>query len=608
MRIKEKLSFLVKLSHLFNKKERLQLAGIMAIALLTAIFQSLGIASILPFISLLMNPDIIFEHKILFWIYNFFGFQNVKAFIIGAGLAILGIIVIGNIISAMAIWLQNRFVWKKNNALSTALLGKYLSLPYSYFLTQNTADLSKNVLSEVNILTISFLMPILDIITGFVIICLIFSTLLLISPLSTVIIFLIFFMFSGVIYKSGFRRKLKARGNERIKANEGRYKAASEAFGAIKYIKFLGRETYFSNKYANHSLKFSDLLAWRIIVSLVPRYFIEIIAFGGVIAFILLLMITERSIQQIIPVTSFFAFAGYRIMPIMNKMFMAFTNLQFNRVVLDKIHKDLIENGYEKSNAETDSEEEKNLRFESSIVFKNLSFSYSGSSDFVLKHINLKIKKNMVVGIVGPTGAGKTTFVDIVLGLLTPTEGIMEVDGIKITDVNLKGWKHNLGYVPQFIYLSDDTITHNIAFGFPDEMIDMKRVERVAKISNLHDFITIELPERYNTIVGERGIRLSGGQKQRVGIARALYEDPDVLILDEATSSLDGITEKSVLKAIENISELKTLIIIAHRLTTVKKCDVIYLLDNGSIVAQGRYDELMENNLQFRAMASELRN
>jgi ABC-type multidrug transport system fused ATPase/permease subunit len=205
--------------------------------------------------------------------------------------------------------------------------------------------------------------------------------------------------------------------------------------------------------------------------------------------------------------------------------------------------------------------------------------------------------------LVGPTGAGKTTLVDIILGLLTPQKGEFSVDGVKIDENNIINWQKNLGYVPQHIYLSDDTIMNNIAFGVPDEKIDREAVERAARISNLHDFIISELPNSYETIVGERGIRLSGGECQRVGIARALYHDPEVLVLDEATSSLDGITESVVLEAVNNIAKLKTIIIIAHRLTTVKDCDIIYLIDKGKIVAQGTYDELLSSNASFRAMA-----
>ncbi len=604
MKIKSKLRFLSKLTRLFDRRERWQFAGVMTAALAMALFQALGVASIIPFISLVMRPEIVLENQILSRIYGLLGFETVRSFMLFAGIVMLAIIVIGNLVFMVTIWLKTRFVYRKNHRLSSDLLKKYLSMPYSYFLNRNTADLSKNILSEVGSLTTGFLMQIMEIIIDIIIILLIFLTLILISPLATATIFLIFCIFYGFIYKSKFRGRLKKKGNRRLKENQGRFQAASEALGGIKDIKLMGREGYFISKFKGHSLKMSDLLSWNAVVGQIPKYFIEIIAFGGVIAFILLLIITERDIASIIPMVSFFAFAGYRIMPTMNRMFVAFTKIQFNRAILDRVYTDMTEETYETKDFKTAEEKKNIMRFEKSIEFKNLSFAYPGMNEYVLKDINMQIDKGHSVAVVGPTGTGKTTFVDIALGLLTPSEGKIEVDGIEITHKNLRSWQRNLGYVPQFIYLTDNTLKRNIAFGIPDEEIDMEKIEKVAEAANLSDFIKT-LPKGYNTVVGERGVRLSGGQRQRVGIARALYGDPQVLVLDEATSSLDGITEESVLKAIENISKLKTTITIAHRLTTVKKCDIIHLIEDGKITDSGRYNELLERNAQFRAMAGE---
>ncbi len=606
MKIKSKLEFISKLSRLFNKRERFQFAGILCVALLMALFQALGVASIIPFITLVINPVIITENRILYGIYSFFGFQSARSFIIASGALMLAIIIAGNLISILAIWLKTRFAWRKNHRLSSSLLNKYMSMPYSYFLRQNTADLNKNVLAEVQELTRSFLIPLLEIIIDLVVITLIFITLIIISPLATATIFTVFLILYALIYRSGFRTKLKEKGKLRLRENRGRFQSSSEALGGIKDIKVLGREKYFLDRFASHSLRFSDLVAWNRVIGQLPKYLIEVVAFGGVIFFILLLMITGRDITGIIPMVSFFAFAGYRIMPVTNRMVLALTNLQFNRAVLDKIYGDLTDESRESTVKEVKREDIEPLEFNDKITFKDLSYSYPGSSGKVLEKINISIKKNTSIALAGPTGAGKTTFVDIALGLLTPTEGKMLVDGIEIRGDNVRSWQRNLGYVPQFIYLSDDTAKKNIAFGIPEDLIDMEKVKKAAKIANIDTFIENEMPEGYDTVIGERGIRLSGGQRQRVGIARALYYDPEVLVLDEATSSLDGITEESVMKAMDNLSRLKTMIIIAHRLTTVKKCETIYLLDRGKVVAEGKYDHLMETNPQFRAMAREL--
>ena len=301
---------------------------------------------------------------------------------------------------------------------------------------------------------------------------------------------------------------------------------------------------------------------------------------------------------------SFFAFAAYRLMPALQVVFASSTQVRFSQMTVNRIIKDLSEKGgfreqflvYEKEPVNT-------MPFNTSMQLKEISYNYPNINESVIRNLNLSIQHNTSVGLVGPTGAGKTTLVDIILGLLTTQKGEFSIDGVKINENNILNWQKNLGYVPQHIYLSDDTILNNIAFGIPDEKIDRKTVEHVARISNLHDFVISELPNGYETIVGERGIRLSGGERQRVGIARALYHDPEVLVLDEATSSLDGITESVVLEAVNNVTKLKTVIIIAHRLTTVKDCDIIYLIDKGKIVAQGTYDKLMDSNASFRAMA-----
>lgn len=606
MGVKEKINFLAKQSHLFSKKEKIEFIWIVLAVIVMALFQALGLASVVPFVSLVMEPELISTNVHLSGLYDFFGFTNERSFIIASGVLMLLLIVVGNLFSAFAIWLKTRFVWRKNHRLSTALLHKYLSLSYSYFLNQNTADLSKNILAEVQNLTSNFMIPLLEVFSDLVILSLIFLTLIIVSPMATITILFIFSFFYAFIYKSGFRGRLKAYGRERLRENKGRYKAASEALGGIKDLKVLGREKFFLNKFVRHSIKFSDLQAWNAVVGKVPRYFIEIIAFGGVIVFILIFMITDTKIQQTIPLVSFFAFAGYRVMPIMNRMFQAFTRLQFNRAVLDKIHKDLGGHSFDALEFDRKKDSVEPLDFKKNIVLKDISFVYPRSAGYVFKGIDMTIDKNSSVAIVGPTGTGKTTLVDIILGLLDPTSGYIEVDGVRIDERNKQNWQRDLGYVPQQIFLSDDKVMRNIAFGVSDEEIDRKRLEEAAQISNIHDFIINEMPKGYDTLVGERGIRLSGGQRQRLGIARALYDDPEVLVLDEATSSLDGITEQAVLKAMENISKIKTLIIIAHRLTTVKQCDMVYLMDKGRIAARGVYEELMRTNAQFRAMAREL--
>ena len=288
-------------------------------------------------------------------------------------------------------------------------------------------------------------------------------------------------------------------------------------------------------------------------------------------------------------------------MPNLQGIFSAASLLRFNLAVLDTLHRDL--SGIVEIPVAWQQERVPALPFRDKIELASVTFTYPGAETPVIQELNLTIEKNTNIGLVGETGSGKTTMIDILLGLLTPQRGFLMVDGVPVTSGNLLQWQQNLGYVPQSIFLSDDSLASNVAFGVPPEEIDMSALERAARIANLHEFVTNELSEGYETDVGERGVRLSGGQRQRIGIARALYHDSEVLIMDEATSALDGITEEAVIQAIHNLAGKKTIITIAHRLTTLKDCDLIYIMDKGKIVEQGTYSELSGSSGRFRAMA-----
>lgn len=591
-KIKNKLNFLSKLNDLFNRKERLEFLGVITASFLMAVFQAIGVASILPFINMVMDPAVISENQWLNYFFNVFGFESERQFIIFSGFVVLCLLVLGNSISAFASWLKIHFVWKKNHRLSVALLEKYLSMPYAFFLNQNTAELGKNILAEVQQLTSNFLMPLTKIITDTIVVVIIFAMLVYVNPLMTAAaaVILVLLYFSIFFY---FSRQLKEGGEKRLEQNMERYKSANEALGGIKDIKMLGVESYFLRKFFNSSEIFSNVQSWYQTVGQVPRYIMEIVAFGGIVGLVIFLTGTGKPMQEAIPLISFFAFAGYRLMPALQEVFNSLTVIRFNKAVLDKIHNDMTDKS---GSLEKEAIEQKNVRslsFQKEIRLENVRFTYPNNNKEALKNVSLSIRKNSSAAIIGATGSGKTTLADIVLGLFLPDKGKLAVDGIEITKNNVRNWQANLGYVPQFIYLSDDTIARNIALGIPDQNINMDQVKRAAEMANIHEFIDEELSEGYHTIIGERGIRLSGGQRQRIGIARALYHDPQVLIFDEATSSLDNETEKEVLKAIDSVAKLKTMVVIAHRLTTVKNCDKVYLINKGEIVKEGTYEEIV---------------
>ena len=333
---------------------------------------------------------------------------------------------------------------------------------------------------------------------------------------------------------------------------------------------------------------------------------LEAIALGGMVAIVLALLVSGAGVAELLPILGVYAFAGYRLLPALHDVFQGVGRIRYGTGSLDEVAEMVndIDTGIPTSDAFVDRSEIEPLRLDRELRLDGLTFRYASAERPVLADIDLTIPALASVAFVGPTGAGKTTVVDLVLGLLEPDAGRIVVDGVEVKGDTVLRWQRSLGYVPQSIFLTDDTVAQNIALGVAEDEIDYVALRRAAEIAQIHAFIEDELDEGYDTVVGERGIRLSGGQRQRLGIARALYHDPDVLVLDEATSALDGATERSLFEALQRLAGEKTLITIAHRLSTVRECDTIYVLQAGRIVAQGRYDELLETNPLFRRLAS----
>ena len=391
------------------------------------------------------------------------------------------------------------------------------------------------------------------------------------------------------------KKYLSLAGKKRLKNNEKRFIAVSEAFGAIKEVKVGGLEEIYIKSFSIPAQLYAKTQAFSAVIAQLPRYILEAISFGGILLIILYMMMQTGNFYNSLPIISLYVFAGYRLIPALQKIYSSLTQLAFAGPSLEKLYSDLMNlNQYNKSMNEDI------LTFNKDITLSNITYNYPNASRRALENINLTIFAKSTSGFVGSTGCGKTTVVDIILGLLEPNKGTIKVDGKIIAEQNLRNWQSSIGYVPQQIYLSDDTIAANIAFGLESEYIDQNTIEKVSKIANLHEFVTNELPKQYQTIIGERGIRLSGGQRQRIGIARALYRNPKLLILDEATSALDNETEKLVIRAINNLSKDITIILIAHRLNTVKNCNIIFQLDKGKLKNKGTFEELINDDSQFR--------
>ena len=596
------ISIFKKILSLLTDKERKKFYLLFAAITFSGIIEVAGIAPIMPFLSLITNQNVLTENKYLLWLYESLHFQSINHFLIFLGVSVLLILIISNALMFLSLWGLARFSWMRNHTISRRLLISYLMQPYSFFLSQNTNKLGKNILSEVQETVNNILIPTIQIFSRGIVVLLIFILLLIIEPFLALILLAVFGGSYILIY-SVVRRKLNEISALRFKTNTERYKTVNEAFGDIKLLKLMNKEEYFIDSYSKPSYEYARLHSINLVISYLPRHIMEIIALGGIIVVVLYLIISSSGLNEFLPLIGIYAFATYRLVPAIQLIFTSIAQIRFSSKALDMLVSDM--NTFAKSETyfKKSKEISNPINLKKQLELKNISFSYPGTQKPTLKNINLEIKANTSVGFAGMTGSGKTTLANIILGLLKPDAGLILVDGIEINDENLLAWQRNLGYIPQDINLYDDTVAQNIAFGVPKKDISMDKVKEAAMIANIHDFIKRELPQDYETIVGEKGIRLSGGQRQRIGIARALYHNPSVLVLDEATSSLDSATENEVFKAIENIAKKKTLIIIAHRLTTIEGCDIIYLLENGNIIGSGNYHELIDSSAQFKKLA-----
>jgi ATP-binding cassette subfamily C protein len=404
------------------------------------------------------------------------------------------------------------------------------------------------------------------------------------------------------------RQKLDTIGGRRVQANQGRYQSVSEVFGGIKEVKLRGKEEIFLEQFDRPAKEYALYRTLSKVINQAPRYILEMVAFGGIILIAVYLIFIQKNIQQVIPMLGLYAFAGYRLMPALQRAFKGLAKARFNKVALETLYEDLHEepkslSGKVKVNGRRKQNESETLELHDRIEVKDVTFTYPEAEEPAIRDLSLTIPARSTVGFVGKTGSGKTTAVDILLGLLRPEEGSIWIDDVPLHQDNLRDWQDTVGYVPQHIYLADDTITNNIAFGVPEEQIDKGAVEEAMKRAQIYDFVTEELSEGAQTIVGERGIKLSGGQKQRIGIARALYHAPSVLVFDEATSALDQATESRVMKAIRDLSGEHTIILIAHRLSTVREVEKVFMLEGGHISYSGSYEELLEVSSSFREIA-----
>ena len=587
---------LYNLFKILSKKELKHATFLFILILISAILDVLGIASIVPLIALLTNPNLVESNLLINKIYLLFNFKDPQIFLFYSGVAFFMIFLVSMIVKTLTIYFQARFSLMCEYSVGSRLLQNYLHRSYIWFLNRHSSDLAKNVLSTVNLVINRGLLSSLELISQSIVTILIISLLFVVDPKLTFIVGLTLVVIYGIIYGL-FSNTLKRKGIERMKKDQERYTALSNSFGSIKETKLRGLENFYINNFSIAAKKFAKNQLSANIIGQLPRYLFETVAFGGLLIIILYLMKQSNSFTKILPILSLYIFAGYRLMPALQQIYNALASLRFADVSIKSVYEDL------KKKSDLNSTD-KTIKFSNEIFLQNITFIYPNSNKTNLSNVSMTIPAKTTVGLVGATGSGKTTLADIVLGLLEPQKGDLKVDNTKINKKNLATWQKNIGYVPQQIFLTDQSITSNIAFGIDNFLIDHQAVEEASRIANLHEFVINDLKNRYDTIVGERGIRLSGGQRQRIGIARALYHKPKLLILDEATNALDNLTEQAVMDAVHNLSNKITIILIAHRLNTVRKCDQIFLMDKGKIIANGNYDQLSKSSKEFNRLVS----
>ena len=586
-----------KILFLLTSSERKSAGLLLIMITIMALIDMIGVASILPFMAVLTNPNLIDSNLILNTMYqysNIFGVETHQQFLFFLGILVFLFLVISLLFKALTHYVQVRFIQMRGFSIGRRLIEGYLHQPYSWFLTRHSADLEKNILSEVDHVVAFGISSLFELISKGIVTLALISLIILADPKLTLVVGLSLGSAYILIYFY-VRNYLNRTGEERLLNNKLRFTAVSDAFGAAKEVKIGGLEENYIKTFSNSAKIYARSLAAAEVISQLPRYLLEAIAFGGILLIILYMMSQTGSFNNALPTISLYVFVGYRLMPSLQQIYLSITHLAYIRPSLEKLSDDLKSLEPVKIN-----KDQAIMSLNKEINLKNISFSYPNTYREIIKNISLTIPVNSTIGLVGVTASGKTTIVDIILGLLEVQKGSLEVDGQVITKDNLRSWQRSIGYVPQNIYLSDDTVSANIAFGVEPNEIDQDLVEKASKIASAHNFVIDELPDKYLTLIGERGVKLSGGQRQRIGIARALYNNPKILILDEATSSLDNQTEETVMESIYKLGKKMTIIIIAHRLGTVKNCDKIFFLSKGELELQGNFDELKKQNKFFQ--------
>lgn len=593
------LKLIKDLFSLLTNVQRKNFYLLQLLVVLMTFLELIGIASIVPFMTLLGNMELLNQKGWLSKLYIYSGIETPESFTFFLGVLVLIALSISTLTSIFTTYRLSLFASYTGTEMADRLYKYYMHQDWIFHTSNNSANLTKQIANETQRVTTLILMPLMQINSRIVFASALSLAIFVYNPYVAIIGILVFTSAYFILFKT-VRKRLHENGIIISDAMAERYKLMNEGFGGIKETLLLGRQSYFVDNFDITGKKFAKAQGLNIVLAQAPRYLMELVAFGTLITLVLFLFkFYEGDLGEILPILSVYALASFKLLPAFQQIYAYLAQIRGNISAFDSIKNDLL---FSQDIVYSKNDNQKKLIVEDNIKLNNIYFKYPGKKYYSLNGISLTIPINSVIGIVGSSGSGKSTMIDLILGLLNPQKGSLEVNNIKISNINKREWQNKIGFVSQSIFLSQGTIAENIAFGVLSNKIDFQQIDKVIKMAHLTEMIE-QLSDGINTKVGERGVQLSGGQRQRIGIARALYHDAEILIFDEATSALDGITEKIIMEEIKNFIGQKTIIMIAHRLKTIVSCDKIFVLEHGKIIDSGSYDELITKNEHFKKMA-----
>ena len=597
------LKSITSLFKLLTDHQRTKLYSLQIFVVLSAIFEVAGIASIVPFMALVGDMSMLEQENIISQVYQASGISSPTQFVFLLGVGVLVMLFISAVVSMLTTWRLSMFATKVGTEIADRLYTHYLKQDWLFHASGSSAQLTKKIANEAQRVTSGILLPLMQMNARIALALFMSLAIFLYDPKVAIIGLIVFSIAYFILYKL-VKKVLQRNGQSISTVYEQRFRLMNEGFGGIKDVLLLGRDDDFIKRFNQTGNILAQSQGTNTALIQVPRYFMELIAFGAMITLILyLIAIYDGNLGVVLPIISVYALAAFKLLPAFQQIYGSVAQIKGNVSAFESIYQDLIESTKRNVSASKNEQtNENNLHLTEEITLENIGFTYPGKPSPTISQLSMQIKANSVVGIVGPSGSGKSTLIDILLGLIQPQSGLLKINGQEITAGNLRAWQNTIGFVPQSIFLSEGTIAENIAFGITEKEINFDQVKKTLSLAHLGELVK-SLDQGIHTKVGERGVQISGGQRQRIGIARALYHEADILMFDEATSALDGITEKMIMEAIHDFSGKKTIIMIAHRLKTVQQCDQIIVIDQGCVVDQGTYSELIEKNKIFKEMA-----